>query len=328
MKAQFFSRRTVLATAAAALVVGGLSTAAARAEFPERPIELIIPFGAGGGADIEGRLLAQEMSKVLGVAVVPVNKPGAGGAVTYTFVKDSAPDGYTVAWNSTSILSTTNIGNVGYAHDAFDHIGQVEYQPMPFAVRADAPWQTFQDFVDACKAEPGKYKIANSTTGSATHLAALAIQNAIGCDVVHLPVGVERRNAALLGGEADAMVAPLTGAIKLAKAGKIRLLVIPSAKRNELIPDVPTAKELGFDADIDLFRGLSVAKGTPDDVKAKLTDAMVQAGKSEAFMAFAADKGFTVEPITGADFAAMLAAQDTKVKAILDAAGLLEAPKQ
>ena len=84
------------------------------AEFPERAIEFVIPFGAGGGADIEGRLLAKEMSKVLGQPVVAVNKPGAGGAVTYTYVKNAKPDGYVVAWNSTSILTTTNIGNVNF----------------------------------------------------------------------------------------------------------------------------------------------------------------------------------------------------------------------
>ena len=113
----------------------GLGVAAAlawpaAAEYPERAIEFVIPFGAGGGADIEGRLLAKEMSAVLGQPVVAVNKPGAGGAVTYTYVKNAKPDGYVVAWNSTSILTTTNIGNVTFEHSALDHIGRVEYQPM------------------------------------------------------------------------------------------------------------------------------------------------------------------------------------------------------
>jgi tripartite-type tricarboxylate transporter receptor subunit TctC len=114
-----------------ALVAG----AAFGGEFPEKPIQFIIPFGAGGGADIEGRLLAKEMGKVLGVKLVPVNKVGGGGARTYTHVKNAAPDGYTVAWNSTSILTTTNIGNVPFEHSALAHIGRVEWQPMPFAVK-------------------------------------------------------------------------------------------------------------------------------------------------------------------------------------------------
>jgi tripartite-type tricarboxylate transporter receptor subunit TctC len=204
---QMKTAKTLFAVLAAAALFQALP---ARAEFPEKPIEFVIPFGAGGGADIEGRLLAEEMGKILGVTVVPVNKPGAGGAITYTHVKNARPDGYTIAWNSTSILTSTNIGNVDFEYTALEHIGRVEYQPMPLAVRADAPWKTLGDFVKDCKANPGKYKVANSSSGSATHLASIAIMNGIGCEVIHLPVGVKRRNASVLSGEADAMVAPLT----------------------------------------------------------------------------------------------------------------------
>jgi len=310
--------------AAAAAVALALPAAAA---FPDGPIEFVIPFGAGDGADIEGRVLADEMGKVLGVPVVPINKPGAGGAVTYTYVKNAKPDGKTIAWNSTSILTTTNIGNVDFEHSALDHIGQVEYQSMPFAVRADAPWKTMKDFAADCKKSPGKYKIANSTTGSATHLAAIAIASAVGCEVIHLPVGVKRRNATVLSGEADAMVAPLTGAIKLAEAAKIRLLAIPSPKRNPVIPDVPTMKEQGFDAELLLFRGLSVPKGTPKDVKAKLADAMTKAAHSKAFKDLAAKNGFTIETLGVEEFEKVLAAEDRRVKAIMKAAGLYQSEK-
>jgi tripartite-type tricarboxylate transporter receptor subunit TctC len=314
--------RGIVAAAAAALV-----TLPAAAQKIEGPIEFVIPFGAGGGADIEGRLLAEGMSKVLGVPVVPVNKPGAGGAVTYTYVKNAKPDGRTIAWNSTSLLTATNIGNVTFDYNAMDQIGQVEYQPMPFAVRADAPWKTLKDFAADCKKHPGKYKIANSTTGSATHLGAIALATAMGCDVIHVPAGVQRRNATVLSGEADAMVAPLTGAIKLAKAGKIRLLAIPSPQRNPLIPDVPTMKELGYDVDLLLFRGLSVPKGTPKAVKEQLADAMIKSAHSKAFMDFAAQNGFTVETLGVDDFEKVLAAEDQKVKKIMKAAGLYQTEK-
>ncbi len=316
--------RVLCAAIAGAIAALALALAPANAAYPDKPIQFIIPFGAGGGADIEGRLLAKEMSKILGVAVVPINKPGAGGAVTYTYVKNAKPDGYTLAWNSTSVLTTTNIGNVDFKHDALDHIGRVEYQPMPFAVRADAPWKTFKEFVAACKAKPDTLKIANSGTGSATHLAALAIANATGCKAIHLPAGIKRRNATVLSGEADAMVAPLTGALRLTKAKKLRLLVIPSATRNAVIKDVPTANELGYKAELDLFRGLSVPKGTPQAIKDKLADAMAKAAKSASFSKLAAQKGFTIAPLSPAAFEAMLVKEDAKVKAIMQAAGLYQ----
>lgn len=291
-------------------------------QFPEKPIEFVIPFAAGGGADIEGRTLADEMSDILGVPVVPVNKAGAGGAVAYTYVSNAAPDGYTVVWNSSSILSVTNLGNVPFGHDAMDHIGRVEFQPMVFAVSSRAPWADFNAFVSDCRANPNQYKIANSGTGSATHLGALSLMSAAGCEVVHLPIGTQRRNGSVMSGEADAMLAPLTGAINLTNAGRLNLLVSLSGERNAVIPDVPFAAELGLDAEFDLFRGLSVPDNTPDEIKARLADAMVQAGASEAFTELAADVGFTVTPLTVEDFETLLAAEDARVKSIVREAGL------
>ena len=310
------------------LWAGAAFVAPASAEFPEKAIQFIIPFGAGGGADIEGRLLAKGMAKVLGQPVIPVNKPGAGGSVTYTFVKNAKPDGYTVAWNSTSILTSTNIGNVSFTHNALDHVGRVEFQPMPFVVRADSKWKTFQEFVADCKKNPDKYKVANSSTGSATHLAAIAMTNAAGCKVIHLPLGIKRRNAGLLSGEADAMAAPLTGAIRLARAGKFRILAVPSVKRNAVIPDVPTLSELGYPAVIDLFRGLSVPKGTPAAVKAKLADAMTKAARSAAFTKLAKKKGFTIAPQNAAAFEAYLAKMNRDVIAIMKSAGIYQSKKK
>ena len=317
--------KTLNAFLAGAMALGLVSMAQPVKAFPDGPIEFTIPFGAGGGADIEGRLLAKEMSKVLGVALTPVNKPGGGGAITYTYITNAKPDGHTIAWNSTSVLTTTNLGNTEFDYDAMDHIGRVEYQPQPFAVKGDSKWNSFADFVKACKAQPGMLKVANSGTGSSTHTAAIMLMNAVGCDVIHLPKGIKGRNKSVLNGEAHAMIAPLTGAVNLTKAGKLKILLMPTAKRNPLFPDVPTAKELGYNAVLDLFRGLSVPKGTPDAIKDTLADAMAKAAKSEAFMSLAKKKGFTVAPMGHKEFSAFLAVEDGKVKAIFKSAGLYRA---
>ena len=313
----------VAAPIAVALPMGNVIAA----DYPSKPIQFIIPFGAGGGADIEGRLLAKEMGKVLAVKVVPVNMPGGGGARTYTHVKNAAPDGYTVGWNSTSILTTTNIGNVPYEHSALAHIGRVEWQPMPFAVKASARWKSFNDFVKECRANPGKLKVSNSGAGSATHLAAIQLMDAANCKITHLPVGIKRRNASVLSGEADAMLAPLTGTVNLTKAKKLRLLVLPAETRSIVFPGVPTAKELGYDATLELFRGLSVPKNTPAAVKAKLADAMTKAAMSKAFMALGKKQGFTVAPMAVDAFEQLLAKEDAKVKGIMKSAGLYRSKK-
>ena len=298
------------------------------AEYPEKPIELIIPFGAGGGADIEGRLLAKEMSAVLGQPIVPINKPGAGGAVTYTHVKNAKPDGYTIAWNSTSLLTSTNIGNVSFDYTALDHVGRVEVQPMPFTVRYDSKWKTYNEFVEDCKKAPGTYKVAIGSIGSSAHLVTSALTSAAQCEVTFLPVGIKRRNATLLSGEADAMGAPLTGAIRLVKAKKFRLLVLPGSKREKAIPDVPTAKELGLNVDIEFFRGLSVPKGTPAAIKEKIAKAMMHAAKSDAFTKFSKKKGFTISPLNPTEFEAYLSKQNEIVKATMKRIGIYQSKRK
>jgi tripartite-type tricarboxylate transporter receptor subunit TctC len=290
--------------------------------FPNKPIELIIPFGAGGGADIEGRLLAKEMSEVLGQPVVAVNKPGGGGAITYTFVKNAKPDGYTMAWNSTSILTTTNIGNVPFDYTALDHLGQVEYQPVPFIVKADSRWENLKDFMDECKANPKTLKIAFAGFGSATHLFAEALTNAAGCEAIMLPVKGPQRNAKVLSGEADAAVHIFIAPLKLVKAGKMRFLVHSGSKRDPAAPDVPTAKELGYDVVIDLFRGLSVPKGTPAAVKIKLANAMMKAVNSEAFKARAKKLKFTLAPLGETDFVAKLKVQNEVIAGYMKELGI------
>ena len=311
-------RDCVLTASRAALVLGlALCASPVAAQYPERAIEFVIPFDAGGSADIEGRLLAEEMSALLGVTVVPVNRPGAGGALAYSYVNEAEPDGYTVMWTSTSILTITNLGNVPFGYDAFDHIGRVEHQPLVFAVAADSPWSGIDSLAGDCDERDRPVRIANSGTGSTTHLGALAIVQAIDCEAVHLPIGTRRRNATVLSGEADAMVAPLTGALSLFRAGRLKFLATLGADRNPVIPDVPTARELDIDVEFDLFRGLSVPKGTPADVKARLAEAMTRAGSSEAFQRLADDLGLTLAPLTLGPFEALLQRENDRVRSII-----------
>ena len=307
-----------------ALVLGlALCASPVAAQYPERTIEFVIPFDAGGSADIEGRLLAEEMSAVLGVTVAPVNRPGAGGALAYSYVNDAEPDGYTVMWTS--------------------HVDPHHYQSRQRALRlrcprshrtGRAPTPGFRGggrfAVERHRiAGPGlrrrerPIRIANSGTGSTTHLGALAVMRAIGCEAVHLPIGTRRRNATVLSGEADAMVAPLTGALNLYRAGRLNLLATLGTERNAIIPDVPTAIEHGIDVEFDLFRGLSVPKGTPADVRARLAEAMTLAGSSEAFQRLADDLGLTVAPLTMDPFEALLQRENDRVRSIIQSDGTL-----
>lgn len=307
-----------IGTAAIALTIGSQ----VKADWPNKAIEFVIPFGAGGGADIEGRLIAKAMSKELGQPVVPINKPGGGGAITYTYVKNSKPDGYTLAWNSTSILTTTNIGNVPFDYTALDHIGQVAQQPVPFVVKKSARWNTLKEFMDECKAKPKTLKVAFAGFGSATHIAGVAMTQLSGCKPIMLPVKAPDRRKMILSGEADAAVDIFFVPLKLVKAGKMKFLAISSGKRNPAAPTVPTAREIGMDMEFDLFRGISVAKGTPTGIKNKLETAMIKAANSPAFSKRMKKLKLTLAPMGQKEFGAKLAKANANIVNIMKQAGM------
>ena len=309
------------ATLASILVVG-LAISPAWAANPEKAIEMVIHMGPGSAPVIEGRVFATEMSKVLRKPVVPFNKEGGGGAVAYTSVKNSKPDGYTIAWNSLSILACTNIGNVPFDYDALEHIGQVMTQPMWFTVKGDAKWQTLQEFIADAKKNPGTLKVANAGTGSSVHLAALALHQFAGIDVIHVPMGAVRMTTGLLAGEVDAEYQVSSQVIDLIKSQKFRFLSSTGEKRIPVYPDVPTMKEAGYDVVLELFRGLSVPKGTPPEVKAKLEDAMMKVAQTKAMQDLSERTGLMIITRNGADFTNYLAITDKLIKDILKKAGL------
>lgn len=297
-------------------------TASAADKYPAGPVNFLIPFGAGGSADVMGRVLAKNTEPFLGQPIVPINKPGAGGALMYTFVKDSKPDGYTVAWNSSSILTVTNIGNVKYSYDAFDYVVRIGYTSMPIAVRADKPWKTFQEFIAYAKKNPGKIKIGNAGTGSGTHLTAVAMEKATGAKFIHVPLGAKRRVPSLLGGEVEAICVPLPEVAAHAKAGKARVLAVSTAKRDPSFPDVPSMKELGYNVEMDLFRGISVPKGTPASVTKTLGEAFKKGAMQKGFQEIAKKKGFNVSIMDKDEFDKYLKAQDEYMGQIMKEAGL------
>jgi len=314
-------RGWILVLLAGAILLAGHAVAPA-ADFPSKPIELMIPWSAGGSADIEGRIIAKAAEKILGVAMVPVNKPGAGGALGYAYVKNAAPDGYTVAWNSLSLLTSTNIGNVDFRWDALDPVCRVSIQAMPFAVRKDAPWKTFQEFQAYAKANPGKVKIGNAGHGSGTHLNAVAMAELAGIKVVHVPLGSGKRIPSLLRGEVEMISVPTPEIAAQARAGEVRILAISSEEPDPTFPGIPTMKQLGVPMAMELFRGFSVPKGTPQPVIQKLADSFIKAAGDETFKKAGETGGYLVSTQGTAAFRKYLADQDPFVADMMKRAGL------
>jgi tripartite-type tricarboxylate transporter receptor subunit TctC len=299
MKAKSFF--IIFATALTLIITANFAVAA---DYPTKPVSLLIPFGAGGSADLMGRALASGTEGVLGQSIVAINRPGAGGGIMYTALKGSAADGYTVGWNSTSILTSTNIGNVPFKYTAFTQVCRIGYTAMPIVVRTDSPWKTFQEFISYAKKNPGKIKIGNAGTGSATHLTAVLLEKTAKVQIIHVPLGAKRRVPSLLGGEVEAICVPLPEAAPQVLGGKFRILAMSTEERDPTYKDVPTMKELGYPVVMELFRGISVPAGTPAAVTKK--------------------KGFNISFMGTAEFEKYIAVQNENVAKAMKMGGLVK----
>lgn len=303
----------------AALVFG--ANAALAADYPTKPIQFLIPFGAGGSADLMGRALATAMEKHLGQPVVAINKPGAGGALMYTAVHQAAPDGYTLAWNSLSVNTTSNIGNVKFKSNEFAYIARVGFDSMVIAVKNDAPWKNFNEFKEFLVKNPGA-KIGNAGTGSGTHMVAVMIEKAMGIKAIHVPLGAERRIASLLGGQVHAVCVPYAEVIPQVKAGQARILVVTTPERDPSAPDIPTMKEMGYNVSMDLYRGVSAPLGTPAPIIAKLEGAIKKAIEDPAFVNICKQNGVIISFMGPKEFTDYVQVQDKAVADVMTAAGL------
>ncbi len=295
-----------------------------RAEYPDKAIRFLIPFGVGGGADTIGRALAKSAEPSLGQPVACINRPGASGGIMYSALKASPADGYTVGWNSLSVLTTTNIGNVPFPYDAFEHVCRIGYTGMPIAVLVDSPWKTIGELVEYAKKNPGKLKIGNAGTGSGTHLISVLLEIEAGLNVVHVPLGAKRRVPGLLGREVEAICVPAPEAAGQVAAGKIRLLAMSTAQRDPNFPDIPTFTESGYPIVMDLFRGISVPKGTPADVVQKLESDFKKASESGLFRDVATKKGFTIGFQGAEEFGKYLEKQNGNIAKAMKISGLVK----
>ena len=279
-------RRTLLA--GAAMLPLGLPVRAQEA-YPSRPITMIVPFPPGGVADITGRPTAHVMGKLLKQSVVVQNKGGAGGSVGTAQAARSAPDGYTIlmALSSISVLPVADRlqgRTPAYELDQFAPIALISADPTVLVVRADGPYKTLKDLVEAAKAKPGTINYGSSGVYGTLHVAMEIFAAAAGIKLFHIPYqGGGPAVAALLGGQIDALASGPSAAIGQIKAGKMRALAVWGDKRLASLPDVPSMKELGYDATFYIWSGLFAPAATPSPILMTLRDAVRRTAQDPEF---------------------------------------------
>lgn len=266
--------------------------------FPNREIEIIVPWDPGGGMDTMSRAVAPTMSEVLGVPVVVINKPGASGTVGSALLAKRKPDGYSLgAASATPNLFAPHLQKVEYDPiKDFDYVGGCMAQPMGVQVLAGAPWKTFQDFLDDAKKNPGKIKISTYGVNSMpdVFMRAIAKDNGITWTLVPFK-GDGPTLPAVLGGHVHASTLSVMWAPQ-AKAGKMRALVLFTEKRISDFPDIPTLNELGFNYYLGAaaFNGLAAPKGLPQETLKKLEHAVKLAVDSPKFKEICKNVSFEV----------------------------------
>ena len=291
--------------------------------YPKRThIEMTVLFPAGTSADITARLLAQGMAKHLGANVVVVNRPGAGGAVGYRHVAAQKPDGYAIVWNSNSISTTYHSGQSTLDYRAFDAVARALVESPLLVVRAESRWKSLAEFVADARAQPGKLTLANSGTGSHTHITAAALARAANVQLTDVPYGAAQVVSNVLGGHVDAMVTLPAAAASHVQSGRLRALASLTSARDPALPDVPTARELGIDVSLEAWRGIATPKGTAAPVVAMLEDAIRRSIDSTEF-AQGTEKLF-VRPsfLPAREFAELVAKEDAELARIMQAIGI------
>jgi tripartite-type tricarboxylate transporter receptor subunit TctC len=272
------------------------------AQYPERPVTMLTGYPAGGLVDVTARLLAEGMKAKFPKGLVVQMKPGAAGAVAVTELVRSQPDGYTfVLTPHSALVIAAQMQELAYRtpDDYLPFINLVSYYPM-IAVRTESPYQTVQDLVTDAKAKPGEVRIGSPGEGTSSHLNLEEFMRLAGIKMIHAPYqGWGHSSTALLGGHIDAVVAQ-PGELKGQVDGKrVRVLVAFQPQRHPVFPDVPTAKELGWDVANGVWYLLLAPKGTAAPVVKYLHDAAKEAIEDPRFAKAMTERGIDVDYRTG-----------------------------
>jgi tripartite-type tricarboxylate transporter receptor subunit TctC len=257
------------ALAAAALIL--FSAAAAAQGYPHKPIRLVVGYPPGGSGDFTTRLIADELSKDLGTAVIVENKPGAGGSIASEFVARSAPDGYTLLNQGNHAIARNLYKNLGYEQKDFIAVCRVAMGTTILVVKTDAPFRNLKELVDYARAYPGKLFSASAGFGSAPHLASVAFESAAGIKFTTIQFkGGGPASLSLLSGDTQVMFATSPTVTGFIKGGRMRPLVVSMRKGSPSIPGIPGTEEAGVPFDSTFWFGLYVPAGTPAEIVKRL----------------------------------------------------------
>ena len=321
-------RRNLLRLAAASVVaIASLAAFNAQAAWPDRPITLIVPWGAGGGTDATARIIGSLLERELKQPINVVNRTGGNGVVGHSAIATAPPDGYTIGMATVEIAMMHWQGLTELKYSSYTPIALVNLDPAGFQVRADSPYKNMQDVLAAVKANPGKFKASGTGQGGIWHLAVAGMLKDLKLDPASVP-WVPSNGAApglqdLVAGGVEFAPCSLPEARSLIDAGKVRSLAVMASQPAALYPNVPTLKAAtGSDWQLGAWRGIVAPKGIPKDVEAALGAALKRVYDGKEYKDFMAQRGFGVIWAAGPDFEKFMAKSDADLGATMKSVGL------
>ena len=312
-----------------ALCLGSIisPTSFAQSNYPSKPINFIVPYGAGGGADSRSRQIALKMSVILKQPIIVDNKPGAGGNIGTEFISRAAPDGYTIGMGNFAPMAVnkTLFGNLRYDPETdITPIVLIEKGPLVLVVNPSSPYKTVQDIVAAAKAKPGTLTFSSGGIGGSHQLSAELFEQNAGIEMIHVPYKSGSAGLTdLMAGNVTMMFDQMYSAMPSIKAEKLRAIAITSKKRSPLLPNIPSFSEIGYPkVEVLNWQGLIAPKGTPKAIIDKLNAAANEALQDPTLRELMLSQGNEIGGGSPADFASLVKAESAKWSAVVKTANI------
>ena len=297
-----------------------------RADYPERPVTIVVGFPPGGPSDVLARVIARKLGELLGQPFVVDNRPGAGGNVAGEVVAHAEPDGYTLLMGNNSILATNASLYTKIGFDPvkdFSPISLIGSQANILVVNPNVPAHTMGELIDLAKANPGKLNFASSGFGAAAHLAGELFKTMAQIDIVHVPYkGAGPALQDVISGQDQMMFATAASVVGMIKSGQVRALAVTTLKRTAILPDIPTVDELGLKGfEATTWHGLVAPDGTPKDIIATLHRAVVAALNDPEVRHLLNELGVDIVGDSPEEFSAYIQAEIPKWAEVIKASG-------